>query len=261
MEYETREYERNYRRSARNNDGEETKPVDFITPVIVVQFVVFLLIFLVLFAFYKKQSDSFKQIRSFYIGIMQNDMTAKQLAQGVKSALEFISRPRSPADNEASAGDAENMQGAGGEDLLLPKKNASFSPVFLSEKIVRPVESKRITSNFGYRKNPVTGKYGFHSGLDIASPEGTPIKAAFDGVVEEAKSSEARGNYIFLKSGNVTTVYCHCSVLSVKRGDRVKAGDVIAKVGSTGQATGPHLHFEIVINSIHYNPEWVLENT
>ena len=237
MEYETREYERNYRRSARNNDGEETKPVDFITPVIVVQFVVFLLIFLVLFAFYKKQSDSFKQIRSFYIGIMQNDMTAKQLAQGVKSALEFISRPRSPADNEASAGDAENMQGAGGEDLL------------------------RITSNFGYRKNPVTGKYGFHSGLDIASPEGTPIKAAFDGVVEEAKSSEARGNYIFLKSGNVTTVYCHCSVLSVKRGDRVKAGDVIAKVGSTGQATGPHLHFEIVINSIHYNPEWVLENT
>lgn len=259
MEYETREYERNYRRSRHGGEDGDIKPVDFITPVIIVQFVVFLLIFLVLFAFYKKQNDSFKQIRSFYIGIMQNDMTAKELADGAKSVLNFLSRPRASANGEASADDAENLDGAGGEDLLHPKEDASFSPVFLSTEIVRPVESTRITSNFGYRKNPVTKKYGFHSGLDIASPEGTPIKAAFDGVVERATSSQARGNYIFLKSGNITTVYCHCSKLLVKKGDRVKAGDVIAEVGSTGQATGPHLHFEIVINSIHYNPEWVLE--
>ena len=70
----------------------------------------------------------------------------------------------------------------------------------------------------------------------------------------------ARGNFIFLNSdGNIKTVYCHCSELLVSEGDAVKAGQVIARVGSTGQATGPHLHFEIRINGIYYNPEWVID--
>lgn len=259
MEYETREYERSYRRS-RDSAEQEAKPVDFITPVIIVQSVVFILILLVFFCFYKKQNDTFKQIRTLYINIMQQDMTAKELADGAKSVFNFLSQPRTVNGNDATKTDAEeNLDGAGGEDLLHPKSDASFSPVFLSSEIVKPVQAKRITSKFGFRKNPVTGKYGFHSGLDLAAAEGTEIKAAFDGVVERATKSKVRGNYIFLKSGNVRTIYCHCSKLLVKEGDTVKAGETIAKVGSTGQTTGPHLHFELIINGIHYNPEWVLD--
>lgn len=257
MEYETREYERNYRRGSQAQKEEETENVDFITPVIIVQMAVFLIILTVFFGFYKKQTESFKQIKSFYNSIMQKDMTAKELAEGAKSVFEFLSSPVKMRSDKTEA-DAD-YNGAGGEDLLKPKENASFSPVFLSADIVKPVEWKRVSSNFGYRKNPVTGEYGFHSGVDLSAPEGTPVKAAFDGVVERATSSEIRGNYIFLKSGNITTVYCHCSKLLVKEGERIKAGDIIARVGETGQATGPHLHFELRINGIHYNPEWVLK--
>lgn len=260
MEYETREYERTYRRARNEEKNEQETATDFITPVIIVQLAVFLLISLVFFGLYKKQNDTFSQIRAFYINIMQRDMTAKELADGAKSVLNFLSEPRMLNLNEATETDSdEDLSGAGGEDLLTPKDNTSFSPVFLSTEIVKPVDSNRTTSKFGYRINPVTNSYGFHSGLDIAASEGTPIKAAFDGKIVRATSSALRGNYIFLESGNITTIYCHCSKLLAEEGDTVKAGDIIAKVGSTGQVTGPHLHFELLINGIYYNPEWVLE--
>ena len=259
MEYEAREYERNYRRdrSTKNDIAQQT---DFITPVIIVQLAVFMLIFVVFFCFYKKQNETFKQIRAFYVNIMQQDLAAKDFVDGAKSVLKFLSEPRMLKQNDSTVTDSkEELNGAGGEDLLHPDSNASFSPIFLSAEIVKPVESKRITSKFGFRINPVTKKYGFHSGLDLAAPEDTDIKAAFDGVVKTASNSSIRGNYIFLQSGNIRTVYCHCSKLLVKEGDTVKAGETIAKVGSTGQATGPHLHFELMINGIHYNPEWALD--
>lgn len=259
MEYETREYERTRRRSRSEEEYEENKPSDFITPVIIVQLVVFILISLVFFGLYKKQSDTYLQIRSFYNNVMKRDMTAKEIADGAKSVLNFLSEPRMLQEKTQTDGEAKELNGAGGEDLLSPKDNTSFSPVYLSKEIVKPVESNRTTSKFGYRINPVTDTYGFHSGLDIAAKEGTPIKAAFSGKIARATSSKLRGNYIFLDSGNVTTVYCHCSKLLVEEGDTVKAGDVIAKVGSTGQVTGPHLHFELLINDVYYNPEWVLK--
>ena len=126
--------------------------------------------------------------------------------------------------------------------------------------MVKPVEYTRITSRFGYRINPVTNKYGFHSGVDLAAKSGTPIKAAFDGKIVKASYSDIRGNYIFLESEGNMTVYCHCSELIAEEGANVRAGEIIARVGSTGQATGPHLHFEIRIGSVRHNPLWVLES-
>lgn len=140
----------------------------------------------------------------------------------------------------------------------LPPATASFAPFRLSMLPVKPV-SGRITSAFGYRVNPITGKYNFHSGMDIAAAGGTPIAAAFAGKVEEVGKSDFYGNYVILDSGGgVKTFYGHCETISAKQGEKVKAGDIIAKVGSTGMSTGYHLHFEMRVNNICENPQWVI---
>lgn len=96
-----------------------------------------------------------------------------------------------------------------------------------------------------------------HSGLDIAAPKGTPIKAAAAGTVTYAgNANDGYGNYVVLSHGNgVQTLYAHCSSLNVKSGQKVSQGEVIAKVGSTGNSTGNHLHLEVRKNGVTYNPQ------
>ena len=107
-----------------------------------------------------------------------------------------------------------------------------------------------ITSPQGYRTDPITGETSYHSGTDIAVPEGTPILAAADGTVTIANALDnwggSYGYYVKLDhGGGLTTLYAHCSSICVTAGQQVKAGEVIAYVGQTGRATGPHLHFEV----------------
>lgn len=107
-----------------------------------------------------------------------------------------------------------------------------------------------VTSPQGYRTDPITGETSYHSGTDIAVPEGTPILAAADGTVTIANALDSWGGsygyYVKLDHGSgLTTLYAHCSSICVTAGQQVKAGEVIAYVGQTGRATGPHLHFEV----------------
>ena len=107
-----------------------------------------------------------------------------------------------------------------------------------------------ITSPQGYRTDPITGEVSYHSGTDIAVPEGTPILAAADGTVTIANALDSWGGsygyHVKLDhGGGLTTLYAHCSSICVTAGQQVKAGQVIAYVGHTGRATGPHLHFEV----------------
>ena len=107
-----------------------------------------------------------------------------------------------------------------------------------------------ITSPQGYRTDPITGETSYHSGTDIAVPEGTPILAAADGTVTVANALDSWGGsygyYVKLDHGDgLTTLYAHCSSICVTAGQQVKAGEVIAYVGQTGRVTGPHLHFEV----------------
>lgn len=119
---------------------------------------------------------------------------------------------------------------------------------------LRPI-SGRITSYYGYRVNPVTGEYKLHKGIDYAGDYGDPIKASKSGVVEYSGWITGYGNTIILGHGNgVQTLYPHAQTLNVNYGDTVKQGDVIATVGSTGNSTGPHLHFEIRINGEAVDP-------
>lgn len=123
---------------------------------------------------------------------------------------------------------------------------------------IKPL-SGTITSEFGERE--VTSKVmsSDHKGIDIAANKGTKIKSSITGKVEEASSNSQYGNFIKIKKDNILTVYAHCDTLKVSKGDKVKKGDVIATVGSTGNSTGPHLHFEIRLSNRYINPRLVIQ--
>ena len=122
---------------------------------------------------------------------------------------------------------------------------------------VKPI-SGIITSRFGNRES--IRSYS-HTGLDIAAPSGTPIKAAAGGTVTFSGYSGGYGYVVKLDNGNgVETYYAHCSALYVSTGEKVEAGDVIAAVGSTGNSTGNHLHFEVVVDGVEVNPQNYLYN-
>jgi murein DD-endopeptidase MepM/ murein hydrolase activator NlpD len=112
-----------------------------------------------------------------------------------------------------------------------------------------------ITSQYGWRKNPITGQYANHNGLDIAANTGTDIVAAYGGTVSKVGYSSSYGNYVIIDhGGDVQTLYAHCSKIKVEVGQSVKKGEIVALVGSTGRSTGPHLHFEVTENGVRVNP-------
>ena len=115
-----------------------------------------------------------------------------------------------------------------------------------------------ITSRFGNRvsDNPIVSSY--HTGLDIGADMGTLIKATHDGVVTQAGDNGTYGKSVTIESGDLKTIYAHCSSVLVKKGKQIKTGENIAKVGMTGNATGPHLHFEIRYQGRFVNPEDVI---
>ncbi|MCR5123885.1 MAG: M23 family metallopeptidase [Treponema sp.] len=117
-----------------------------------------------------------------------------------------------------------------------------------SEKMILPLERKAIiTSQFGYRTSPITGKWKFHAGVDLAASVGTPVRACMKGkVLEAATNHPIYGTYVIISHPNkMTSTYAHLSKLNVKAKEEVSNGYKIGEVGTTGMSTGPHLHFEI----------------
>jgi murein DD-endopeptidase MepM/ murein hydrolase activator NlpD len=126
---------------------------------------------------------------------------------------------------------------------------------FLNRSFQFPLRNYRLTSTFGPRINPVTGKQGLHKGVDLAAPHGTEVYAVRDGEVSEAGEDRIYGKYVIIRhADNWVSLYGHLSRVEVERGQKVKAGSLIGRVGSTGQATGPHLHFELRQNGRAQDP-------
>src|SRR5680860_207122 len=124
---------------------------------------------------------------------------------------------------------------------------------------IQPVKNenlKRIASGYGWRSDPFTKVKKFHNGMDFSAPRGTPVYATGDGKVERADSrSTGYGNHIRVNHGyGYTSLYAHLYKYNVRVGQRVKRGDVIGFVGSTGRSQGPHLHYEIFKDGEHINP-------
>ena len=116
-----------------------------------------------------------------------------------------------------------------------------------------------VTSYFGMRDSPFTGKRVMHEGLDIAANIGTPVFATADGVVARVKYSAGYGKMIIIDHGyGYRTIFAHNSKIVAKAGQRIKRGDLIAKVGNTGQSTGSHLHYELQLNGVPIDPRKTL---
>jgi murein DD-endopeptidase MepM/ murein hydrolase activator NlpD len=127
---------------------------------------------------------------------------------------------------------------------------ARFSPeeraLFLGMLFRFPLPSGILTSSFGVRESPITHHMSYHYGIDLAAPQGTDVYAARDGKVTETGVNDVLGQYIMIThDGSWSTVYGHLSQRLVRLNDKVESGMIIGKVGSTGESTGPHLHFEV----------------
>ncbi|REK69630.1 M23 family peptidase [Paenibacillus paeoniae] len=145
---------------------------------------------------------------------------------------------------------------------LNAEKNRIKNP-YSGGKLGMPINSgARVTSNFGTRNHPITGKSHTHTGIDFGAPQGTDIFAAEGGVVIVSQLWSGYGNCIIIDHGNgLWTLYGHIrnGGLLVSVGDQVKRGQKIAEVGSTGNSTGPHLHFEVRKNEVPVNPSGYLK--
>ncbi|NDD47528.1 MAG: M23 family metallopeptidase, partial [Flavobacteriia bacterium] len=120
-----------------------------------------------------------------------------------------------------------------------------------------PIDGARLSSRFGKRKHPILGYTKVHAGVDFAAPTGTPVYAAGDGTILEARRKGAYGNYVQIRhNSSYSTAYAHLNAFArgVRKGKRVRQGQVIAYVGTTGRSTGPHLHYEVIRNGKRVNP-------
>ncbi|WP_420605711.1 M23 family metallopeptidase [Novosphingopyxis sp.] len=172
-----------------------------------------------------------------------------------------------PAHANSSASDAFQIddQLEGSEKIITPlgEADANFKQLFdvwsgrdtagkphieVAIPSIQPISDYRLTSYFGYRTDPFKGRRGNHKGIDMAAPTGTPVYATADGIIERAGWVNGYGNFIEIEHGNqVETRYGHMSRLNVESYQRVKQGDLIGFVGSTGRSTGSHLHYEVRI--------------
>jgi murein DD-endopeptidase MepM/ murein hydrolase activator NlpD len=134
-----------------------------------------------------------------------------------------------------------------------------------STPAIQPLSNKdldRVSSGFGYRIDPLYKTVKFHPGLDFTAPQGTPVYATADGVIEIAGNlGNGYGNHIVIDHGySYNTLYGHLYKIKVKRGQKVKRGEVIGYVGNTGKSTGPHLHYEVIKRNKHLDPIYFFYN-
>ena len=123
-----------------------------------------------------------------------------------------------------------------------------------SESLAMPLKSVRVSSSFGYRRDPFNGRLRFHGGIDLKAVKGDSVYAMLSGKVSSAGWSRSYGRYVTIQHGNFSVRYCHLSKTIAVKGQEVMPGDCIGLVGLTGRATGPHLHLELLRGKKHLNP-------
>ncbi|ABV33312.1 MULTISPECIES: peptidoglycan DD-metalloendopeptidase family protein [Pseudothermotoga] len=146
-----------------------------------------------------------------------------------------------------------------GQELFVPR--SCIGKAFNTEKgYIWPVYGI-LSSPYGWRVHPITKQMSFHTGIDIAAPEGTPVFSSTNGVVSFAGERSGYGLMVEIKTGKDVVRYGHLSKICVYKGQSIERGSIIGRVGSTGVSTGPHLHFEVLANNNTINPLAILPST
>jgi len=152
----------------------------------------------------------------------------------------------------------EDVEENNKEEVTKTQMELDAEKVAKLSKFQKPLNGT-ITSEFGDREAIIDGMTTDHKGIDIAANLGTNIKAVMVGTVKVAEQNSEYGKFIKIVNGDIMTVYAHCKALKVKVGDKIKIGQTIATVGSTGTSTGPHLHLEIRYQNRYINPRLLIE--
>ncbi len=240
--------------TVRRTNGRSKKSNDTATRLAVVQIVICLAAIGLLFAVKKLSPTSFEGIRNGYLAIMNENMDSGEVWAKVKQAANFFFEPAGVLAEDEDTTRTDDTLGKGSSEINLESYSMSFSPYYTTVKACMPVNG-RISSPFGRREDPFTGELSLHSGLDIAAAQGTPIAAAFYGTVTKVGEDSVAGKYIRLThAGGLETFYCHCSEIVAPLNAVIRQGETVALVGETGMATGPHVHFEVRINGLKYDP-------
>lgn len=252
---------------------------DYLTKTLLLQFLVCLVLFGLLLALKTTNSKLFKDLENTFSNNLEENLSVEEAESVLANIIEDNTQIKEETEIDTDEKEivdetvfvpfeepslSAEIIASGGRDIKVSSnndipKNVSVNDYKLSQKMVLPLKGKT-TSEFGVRTHPISGDLRFHAGIDIAAEKGENIYSAFDGMVAEADFDKWNGNYLKIKHDNdIMTVYCHCEKLNVKKGQKIRAGEVIATVGSTGSSTGPHLHFELRIDNISYNPKKALK--
>lgn len=254
----------------------EKKKKDYLIKTLGMQTLICLILFGILFGLKASNNPLFDEVKNMFSQKLEEQFTVEEIQDVfVYSEEESTEANNKEKQTEKSQEDTSEyipfeepslnaeIVAEGGVDISISSKdevpeNISTSSYVINKKAIIPVNGK-VTSEFGARIHPITKELSYHSGVDIAADSGTPIYAAFDGKVITAAYDQWNGNYLKLQHENgILTVYCHCEKLNVEEGQIIRAGEIIGYVGSTGSSTGPHLHFELRINDISYDPQIAL---
>ncbi len=204
----------------------------------------------------KLQSEQeLEEIRLLYEEIEQHKSTLEQEEKDKEVLIAKLAVEIEELE-EISEESAKQLTELAKKASELEAKKNRIKTYYTGGKLGMPLKSEyRLSSPFGYRIHPITGSKKLHAGMDMAAPKGTPIYAAETGVVIIAQSWSGYGNCVIIDhGGGLWTLYGHMSEILAKKGDTVKRGEKIGLVGSTGQSTGNHLHFEVRKNSEPVDP-------
>lgn len=248
----------------------------------VIQLMICICIYLVIYTIQNKQYIFSEDFINKVNEIISYDIDFKKLYEDSKNFIMGIFNKENENQNESQNETQENNEvnvtenteinnGIGGaveenieetpqveENQNLSQEEQDILNVKNTTSFIKPVEGT-ISSVYGYRETATGTVPKDHTGTDIAAITGTKIKSATDGQVVLASEEGDYGKHIKIQIGEVSIIYAHCNSLYVKEGDMVTQGQEIAEVGSTGNSTGPHLHFEIRISERTVDPQKILE--
>lgn len=189
-------------------------------------------------------------------GISEAEQNAQQYQQEIEAENQLIQEMLAAEAAAKKAAEEQQKQQEVQKNNASADSNVNTNDVYEGGVFTWPCPSShKIISGFGYRDKPTAGATSYHQGYDIGASAGAAIVAAADGVVTSTGYSSVLGNYVILShGGGLFTIYEHCSAVLVSRGQSVSRGSTIAKVGSTGVSTGPHLHFGVQLNGKYVDP-------
>nr|WP_255807469.1 M23 family metallopeptidase [Cohnella mopanensis] len=202
-----------------------------------------------------QREQELDEVKKLYKEMEEHKATLEQDEKDKEVLISKLSKEIEDLEEISEEAERQLTELAKQASALQAKKNR-IKNYYKGGKLGMPLKAEyRMSSPFGYRIHPITGKKKLHAGMDMAAPKGTQVYAAETGVVTVAQTVSGYGNCIIIDhGGGLLTLYGHLSAIQVKTGETVKRGEKIGLVGSTGQSTGNHLHFEVRKNGDPVDP-------